>query len=388
MIMKSLHSDNNQNLHPVVKSHFNNNIVVPLSQADPAPKNSEFDCWRRLVGRTSVPTLSQGVEMNIELHCPHHLQEVYLEIALRENNTADATLKLYNLFERIEIEHEGRVIKLLYPDEQWFKVLITRTFEEQRKKRLTEGYNADFTPTAASLPQNTTQTFYLPLHLFESKPDFRLLNSNLLIRFYFNQPAYFATGSTNISLSNFTLLTKSLDVPIYRYKMPLFHRYCNMVRLTENRQMNAGSYIDVKLNSFHGESLGLAWVIRNTPSQTSYANYDNYISAGILSYELHDRSNDLIAIKHTAQMNRILTRDWDSDYFNQYNNIFVIPFSHRMQSDILSGYVSGSYTLTSDEILRIDFDSSFTSGNYELTVWNFQLNSFTIHPNGEIKFSN
>lgn len=384
--MKSLHFDNTQNLHPFVKSHVAN-MLVPLSQSDPAPLQSEFDTWRRLVPRTNIPTLSQGAECNFNLSTPHHLQELYCEITLRENNTANATIKLYNSFERVEVEYKGRVITLKYPDEKWFKMIFTRTFEEHRKKRLVEGLNADYTPTSNNLPQNTTKTFYFPFNLFESKPDFRNLKDELLIRFYFNQASYFATGSTDITLANFALLTKSLDVPIFRYKLPVVHRYVNMVRVVENKQMNASSYIDVKLNAFNGQSLGICFVIRNVPSQTSYANWDNYISAGVQSFELHDRSNDLIAIKHTAEMNRMLTLEWDCDYFNQYNNVFVIPFSHRLPSDIMTGYVSGSMYLSSDEILRIDFDSTFVSGNYELTIWSFQLNTFHIHPDGDLTFS-
>lgn len=385
--MKNIHYDNSNNIHPYVNM---GSKLIPASQAESHPLFSEFDSWRRLVSKSAVNSIiSQGMEVNFNLTCPHHLQNIYLEIKLQETaNVTNSTVHIYNLFEKIEIDYGGQNWRILHPDDRYVgKVLLERSFDEHRKKRYSEGLEADFTPTPNNIPQNGTTTFYVELKLFEFPFDVRQLNNEFFLRFYFNQPAYFVSaGSTSINLSSFNILTRSLDLPLYRYNKPLIHKYVKWVRTMEDRIMNASSYVDIKLNSFHGPSLMLFFVIRNLPINTSVANWTTYITNGIASYELHDRSNDLIAIKHTRDTNRVITYEWDSEYLNQFNNILVLPFSKNPQLDIMTGNVSGCYNFTSDEVLRIDFDSTWVSGNYHVTIYSAEIETFEVN-NGNFIYS-
>lgn len=243
------HINENNNLHPYVRDHHGQLIKASHNESFPS-QVQEWNQWRRLVPKTTISaTISQGAEIQFDLNIIGHVQTMYLEIALKENNTGNATLNPYDIFEKIEVEcnNSGKKFRTLYPDDMFICKMLHRDLIDHNRKRYIEKLNSDFTPQTNNLPQDTTVTFIIEFDIFEgSQPDLRLLKYPLLLRLYMNQPLYFVrTGSSSdISLISLNILQRALDLPIMRYSAPLHHRYINYVRILNQKHY----YLQMNMN--------------------------------------------------------------------------------------------------------------------------------------------
>lgn len=222
-------SDTKKTLHPYTKV---GNVLMKSSHVDQSfpPHVNELEGWRRQASKSALPTgtLTQGVNVDFEINSSGgHITTMYQEITMKENNIGAATVSPYKFFERIEIYFNNGedLFKIVYPDENYYlRMLIKRDYISQRTKRLAEYLNTDYTPQTNNIARNGTTTFYLEFDLFEgSQPDLRDLKSGILVRFYFNQAAYFCdpAGSTNVSLTNMNILIRQLNIPRVIYNLPI-----------------------------------------------------------------------------------------------------------------------------------------------------------------------
>lgn len=191
---KFQHAPNNAKFHPHVS---NNGAMMPAHQSEGSPGFvNEWMGWRRLNSKTSVPTvISQGMEVDFDLITYGPITTMYIELTLRENNTGLSRFNVYNLFERIEFEHDGQLFRVVYPDEAFIRRMLHRNQLDHERKRILEGLQENFTPDTSVIVQNSSRTFYLELDVFDgSQADVRSLKSGFLIKFYFNSLANIING--------------------------------------------------------------------------------------------------------------------------------------------------------------------------------------------------
>jgi hypothetical protein len=386
-------------LHPYVKegSHL---IKKSHSGLKFPPFVNELEGWRRQPSKSALPTgtLTQGVNVDFEINSTGgHISTMYVELTLKENNTAAATISPYQTFERIEyyVNNGQDLFRIVYPDENYFVRMIAgqgRDFVGFRTKRLAEYLNADYTPQTNNLAQNGTTTYLLEFNLFEgSQPDIRNLKNGILCRFYFNQSAYFCNpaGSTNVSLSNMNILIRQLNIPQVHYSLPLRHNYINYTRnLQSINPMAASTQYDIKLNSLRGCCAFLIIFLRANPVYTNYTNENTFLG-NVANIEFHDRNNQLIAFQFYQNLNNyIMAQHFDTDFINSFPtgpNVWILPFS-TSPSQAEQGVQHGFYNLSSDEIVRITTNSSFSSANVEVAIWGAMYEHFDIH-NGMMHFT-
>ena len=386
------HIDEKIQLHPYSYDH-SGNLVKASHNAVVSSQTNEWNQWRRLVSKSPINTvLSQGSEIQFELNNTGHIQTYYFEIKITETgNASNSTINPYNLFQQIEIEtnNAGTKFKTFYAEELYVSKMLHRSLTEHNRKRGAEGLGANFLPVANNVTQNTETTFYLEFDIFEnSQPDLRLLQYPLLIRCYMNQPSYFVTaGSTALSLTGFSLIHRALDLPLYRYNIPIHHRYINYVRYQEQRVLAVNTEYDFKLTTFNKLSAYLFFVLRSTPTNSNPTNWSTY-NTNIDYFQLNDAQNQIIGIQHKPAFNRfIVSQHFDCDFLNQVNGVYVIPFSLDPDAS-KNGQQQGSFRFSTNEILRIKTSATITPGNFELTVFSANHDSFSIDPQGWFHFTN
>lgn len=390
------HAKNGQTFAPFVKDETGKLIKASQNEVR-TPHLSVWKGWNRLQPMTAIVTGTPIQSQEVDFQYGGNLargdcSEINIEITLKEGNTGNSTFHPTNLWHRIDIvESSGKIYQNIYTDQLYLVTMIHRDLETHNKLRHPEGLQSDYTPDSPTIAQNQSRQFILKFPLFDNLVDLRLLNAPLMFRFYFNNfsSVVMSSSSANVSISAMNLLIKEIQLPLYRYSKPIFHRYINYTRLTRSIQMQASNSYDIKLDTLSGSSPYIFFVLRPNGTNQNADNLFNFTPLSYLNvFELRDANNNIIGINNNLLENKyITTSDFNSDYLNQTNtHVGIISFSLAGQK-AEQGWYSGSYEFTTNEFLHLEMGSGLPNATYELTVWASEYNMFAIHPDGSFSFT-
>lgn len=387
------HANNGMQLFPFVSSNGKNILKSQNEILFPSYVNN-FENIRRLVPQTSVSTnvaIFNGQEVDFQLVTPNgHLKDLYAEITMIElGGVSPATFNAYNIFNRLEVELSGVLFRVIYPDEFFYIPKLFQNQLEFNRVRTVEGLQPNYAPATPTLLQKGSFTFYLKIPLFVgSMPDLRWLASPPLLRFYFNAPGSFASGSALIGLTQFNLVIDQINTPLVNLSIDKTFRYINWNRYLQTVAMVPNSEYVLQLNTLSGYSAMLFFMIRDSPTSTNPGNWET--PRNILNtFELHDSSNNIIAISQNNAMNlHIWNKSLPGDIIDSAQNpyFYTIIFS-TMPDKIEHGICTGGMQMTSRENLYLYTNSTMAAGNYEITVWSADMCTYTIRKDGSATFT-
>jgi hypothetical protein len=394
-----LHASKDSAFSPYVKDPVSGLMVKSIQAQVKIPMIEVFQGWNRLQSQTALSNniSNQQIDFKIGGNFSNGLlSELWLQIQLRENNTANARFNIYNLFNRIEIiDSNGKIYKTIYPDEMFVTEMMKRTLTEHQKRRNLEGLQADYTPDAITLTQNTSKTFYikLPTNFDFLMTDLRYLSAPMTIRFFFKPVAeicYTGGGLGNdISLVSFNLLMNEIEHPMNNnVRGPLFHKILQFTRHTETLNIVSNTVYNIKLSSFHGYAPYIWFYIRPLPI-TNPANLLNFgvLSANNFLYELRNSQNNIIGINwNMTETKYLLQSNIDSDFLNQTNTWLGTIWHGLDPINATYGQHSGGMVFDGNQFLNFN-SGSIAGGAYELIVYMAHFEHFIIEKNGHFTFS-
>lgn len=372
-------------------SKSQNQVVLP-SYID------DFTAIRRLTSKTAISplaTITSSYEVDFDLISPNgHLEEVYAEIQIAElGGTTQSTFIGYDMFDRIEVEcPEGTLFKVIYPDQLYYLEKLNQNLLQFNRAKVVELLQSNYQPIANTVNAGSTTLFYLKIPAFDEMPDLRWLGknngSNPLLRFYFKAPTSFVmSGSTNLGISYFNLIIKQVPTPLNYLSIDKTFRYTNWQRFTNILTLAANSQYNLQLNTIFGYAAYLVILIRNAPVASNGTNFCQPQNA-IQNFELHDASNNIIAINQPIYMNRfVMNRHMSGDIFDSslYPYIYTVVFS--LNPDDIRNKVTGGYQFTSKEVLLLNTNPILTTGSFEISVWAANYDYYTFKADGNFTFT-
>lgn len=354
----------------------------------------EFSYTRRLTSKTAIASLApltSGMEVDFDLITPNgHLEALYVEINLAETGgVAASTFLGYNIFDHIDVEVNGVLFKTIYPEQLAFLEKLNVNQLQFNRIRYAELTQANYQPIANTIHISSTSLFYLKMPIFTHEmPDLRWLSQPPLIRFYFKAPSSFVnSGSTSVAISYMNLIVKQFPTPLTNLSIDKTYRYINWNRYSTTMTLQNTTQYTVQLNTLMGDSAMLVFMLRSAPTYSNANNFlqlKNYFS----SFELHDQSNNIIAIAESTYLNlNVMNRALSGDIFDSssYPYIYTIIFSKN--PDKIYTQVTGSYKFTSKENLVFTTAPTLSVGSYELLVYSADYNYYTFNRDGTFRFS-
>jgi len=391
---KSRDHSRNIKLFPFEKEG-NKNILKSQNEIILPDYVDNFANIRRLTAKTSIQTNSaifNGEEVDFDLQTPSgHLKNLYVEITLIElGGTTASTFNIFNVFNRLEVEVGGKLYHVFYPDELFTLQKIKQNFLEFNRVKIAEQLQGNYTPLSPSLTAGGSQVFLFPIPLWcGSQPDLRLLNQPPLLRFYFNSPASFVlTGSQNVGITQFNLLVEQIPTPIQDTQIDKWYRYQNWNRFIQTISLAPNSEYIMQLNTLMGYSAMLLFMIRLSPTATNATNWQNMQNI-LSSFELHDSSNNIIAISQYNLANlHIFNKVLPGDILDNHYTPFFYTIIHSECPDKSDeGMIGGGYQYSGRENLYLYTNSTMTAGNFEVTVWSSDYNMYCIRRDGSFDFT-
>ena len=331
--------------------------------------------------------LQSNLQIEFEINSLGNLMETVFEFTIRENNTGASRFNVYDLFDRIEIEHDGKIFRTLYDAEIKIRQYLFQDINERKRKGPLEGVDGSMIALSPTIAQNTQKKLYAQVNIFEgTQIDLRQLKGDLIVRVYLNAAAdVVVTGtSSDLTLVQFDLLMKQLSCGPKPSSEKKDYRDIHYVRNIETKALNASSNYDIKLTNFDKPSSYLLFFIRPTPLTNN--NIPNFQQ--IEKFELLDSNNNIISsLTYEDQYARYyLSQMFDGHIFdvtNAYQYTYVIPFSVDPEATH-SGSALGSMQFTGDEILRIYTPSGWSNGNYRIDIYSAEYRHVQVTSSGSL----
>jgi hypothetical protein len=334
---------------------------------------------------TQVPTGLSSSQTDIRLEQLMGGNIIYpvLQWTLLNNTLANITYADASSFiNHIEIygQNGGNLLFQQYSLEYYLQNawLDRNTYEAQA---FTQGLTTAYANSPTTILPGGSFTFNLPLYQFfmSTKIVLEGLNSNLLVRIYWNPLSYYVIGgaieatTTNLQLviTGKKLKKYSLDKTLQLYKSPkcpLYQNFLSIQRQSNTIQMTPGATFSITLTGLSGVCAALFFVIRAAADVTSAANSHNYVD--IQNFDVVDVNNmSLIGFyrRDDSTAGIQFANTWNNNFRND-TNTNMICWAADPRGAFATSENSGFAILTSFEKLSITMLSSLAPAAYQVDI--------------------
>ncbi len=261
----------------------------------------------------------------------------------------------------------------------------------------TQGLTTAYANAPTTILPGGSFTFNLPLYQFFMSTKILLegLNSNLLVRIYWNQLPYYVIGgvvegtttSLQLVITGKKLKKYSLDKSLQLYKSPkcpLYQNFLSIQRQSNTVQLTPSSTFLLTLTGLSGVCCALFFTIRAAADVTSAANAHNFIdikdwdiidvnSSSLIGYYRRDDSTAGIQFANT----------WNNNFRND-TNANMMCWANDPRGAFATSENSGYCILTSFEKLSITMLASLAPGAYQVDIMAYCYDQLIVN-NGHVK---